>query len=80
LEHRPDAAGKEYDASALNVRYRLRIKAVGGTMLGKFWNAADPAPASDIQATIPWTTGIGVRFYTYGANGAVLESLTVTVP
>jgi len=62
-------------------RYRLWLNVQGNVARGKLWEASKPEPTVQVTAEIPWTTGRGVGFYTYGTGaGAVLEKLEVTVP
>lgn len=64
-----------------NDRFHLRLRVVGDSAYGSFWNAKDAPPATEtVLAKIPFTTGRGVGYYVYNTIDAVLESMVVTVP
>jgi hypothetical protein len=75
-----DGRGAAYTWTA-DARYNFRLKAVGNMITGKFWDATQPEPAL-FQAVYlgPFATGRGIGFYTFKANGAVLESMRVSIP
>ena len=64
-------------------RFNLKVRAAANVITAKIWDAKTPEPADKDAAAIlasAFTTGRGIGFYTYDINGAVLESMTVTVP
>jgi hypothetical protein len=65
-----------------NARYNFKVHASSNKITAKMWDAATPEPADSSAAVLagPYTTGRGIGFYTYDINGAVLESMRVTVP
>jgi hypothetical protein len=75
----PRALAYSYTA---NARYSFKVQASSNKITAKMWNAATPEPADSAAAVLagPYTTGRGIGFYTYDINGAVLESMRVTVP
>ena len=67
-----------------NARYNFMLKVVGNFVSGKMWDASLKEPP-DFQVThlAPWSTGRAIGYYNYiptGGNGAVLESMRVSVP
>ncbi|MBX3224094.1 MAG: hypothetical protein KF795_26500 [Labilithrix sp.] len=75
-----DGRGPTYTFVA-GSRYKLKLRAIANQVSGKMWVATEPEPATfQLVVTSPWSTGRGVGFYTYGAIGAVLEDLEITVP
>ena len=66
----------------LGARYKFKVRAVANQISAKMWDATTPEPAESGAANLagPYTTGRGIGFYTYAINGAVLESMSVTVP
>ena len=69
---------------AANARYNFMLKVVGNFVSGKMWDASLTEPR-DFQVThlAPWSTGRAIGYYNYiptGGNGAVLESMRVSVP
>lgn len=65
-----------------NARYHFKVRASSNKITAKMWDATTPEPAESSAATLAsqYTTGRGIGFYTYDINGAVLESMRVTVP
>lgn len=62
-------------------RYRFWLNVKGNEVRGKMWKASQPEPSVQVITQIPWSTGRGVGFYTYGiVEGLVLEDLKITVP
>lgn len=54
---------------------------MGNQVSAKMWEANQTKPpAYQLIAIAPWSTGRGVGFYTYLTNGAVLETLRISVP
>ena len=77
-----NARGLAY-AYTPNARYKFKVRATANQITAKMWDAATPEPADKDAAALlasPFTTGRGIGFYTYTVNGAVLESMSVTVP
>jgi hypothetical protein len=78
-----DARGVAY-AYTPNARFTFKVRATANQITAKMWDASTPEPADKDAAAIfasPFTTGRGIGFYTYLADGgAVLESMSVTVP
>jgi len=77
-----DARGIAY-AYTPNARFKLKVRAAANQITAKLWDASTPEPADKDAAAVlasAFTTGRGIGFYTYGINGAVLESMSVTVP
>lgn len=77
-----DARGLSY-AYTTNARYKLKVRATANNIVAKLWDASTPEPSDKDAAALlasPYTTGRGIGFYTYTTNGAVLESMVVTVP
>jgi hypothetical protein len=73
-------AGSAYTFTP-SARHHVKLRVAGVTAYGKIWRAVDAEPvAFQVTFNSGWTTGRGAGFYTYLANGAVLESLLVTVP
>ncbi len=77
-----DARGVAYTFTP-GAHYKMKVRAVANRITAKMWDATAPEPADSDGAAVlagPYTTGRGIGFYTYDINGAVLESLVVTVP
>ena len=64
-----------------NHEYKFVLRASGNTLTGKMWDATGAEPAlPQVTLTAIYSTGRGIGFYTYGAIGALLENMHVTVP
>jgi hypothetical protein len=75
-----DARGVTYTFTA-NARYNFKLRAVANMISAKMWDATTPEPPQfQVLLASSLATGRGVGFYTYDINGAILESMTVTVP
>lgn len=77
-----DARGVAY-AYTPNARFNFKVRATANQITAKMWDASTPEPADKDAAALfasPFTTGRGIGFYTYDINGAVLESMSITVP
>ncbi len=77
-----DAQGLQYVYTPGD-RFKLKVRAAANVITAKIWDAKTPEPADKDAAAIlasAFTTGRGIGFYTYDINGAVLESMTITVP
>lgn len=62
-----------------NTRYRMKVEAIGSTARFKLWPASAVEPAGfNAETPLPWSTGVGVGFYVYGAFDAELEDFVVT--
>jgi hypothetical protein len=71
--------GPAYTQKA-STRYTMKLKVAGSTLSGKLWETSASEPSAfQVSGTGP-ATGKLAGFYTYSANGAVLESLYITVP
>jgi hypothetical protein len=58
----------------------MKLRVVGSALSGKIWETSASEPSLfQVSGTGP-ATGKLAGFYTYSANGAVLESLYITVP
>jgi len=77
-----DARGLQYVYTPGD-RYKLKVRASANVITAKIWDVKTPEPSDKDAAAVlasAFTTGRGIGFYTYDINGAVLESMTVTVP
>jgi hypothetical protein len=64
-----------------NHEYKFLLRASGNTLTGKMWDATGAEPSlPQVTLTAIYSTGRGIGFYTYGAIGALLENMYVTVP
>lgn len=75
-----DSTGPFYDASGEH-DFVMVLTVVGSMGYAKMWDANDGEPdASQIQVSMPWSTGTGVGFYSYVGAKVDLVDLRITVP